>query len=85
MPTPLLGAHIDAMPHLLAEESLRAVERVAIGGGRVKRGTARAVTGRWQRLANEHRYVLSRPRSRAEYRAQMAVHGVGVRMERLDG
>ena len=85
MPMPLVAAHIDAMPHLIAEESLRAVERVAIGSGRVKRGTARAVTGRWQRLANEHRYVLARPSSRQEYRVQMAMSGIAVRTVKRDG
>lgn len=85
MPTPLLSAYVDAMPRLMAEESLREAERIAVGGGHLKRGVARNISNRWRRQAGDRGPVLARPSSREGYRAQMAMAGVGVRMVKRDG
>lgn len=79
MPIPLLNAYAQKLPVLVAEDSLRAAERIAVGTGsfRDKHAGKRIAEG-WQRQANQHRVVI-RPKSKEMYAAQMAGMGIGVK------
>lgn len=79
MPVLLLNAYAARLPALTAEEALLTVERVAAGSGTLRRGVARQLISTWQRAADRQRIVI-RPKSRDEYRAQMAMQGLAVRL-----
>lgn len=82
---PLLNAYADQVARISAEESLQAAERVAVGSGSLKRGTARQLLSAWQRAAEQRRVVI-RPKSREMYDAQMRMSGIGVkRVPKADG
>jgi hypothetical protein len=78
MPIPLLNAYADHMPRLSAEESLLAAERVAVGSGSLRKGVGRRIADGWRRRAQTQRMIL-RPTSRAQWEAQAAGVGVGVK------
>lgn len=83
MPPALLNAYIAALPRLTAEESLLAAERVAVGTGSLRRGQARRVAQAWQR-ATDQQTPRVRARGAAEYAAQMAGMGIGVKLTKVD-
>lgn len=78
MPVPLLNAHAEKLPRLVAEESLREAERIAVGSGSLKKGVGSRITSGWLRQADQHRPAV-RATSKAVYRATMAGLGIGVK------
>lgn len=52
IPLYLLRPMIDAIPRLIAEESLIAVERAQVGSGQMKREDASKVLRAWQRITD---------------------------------
>jgi len=61
------------MPRLLAEESLRMADRVAVGTGSLKRGSAAKIINRWRREAQ------ATARAKPISPDRLAVMGVGIR------
>ena len=84
MPSALLSAHVVEMPRLVAEESLQAAARVAVGSGTLKKGKASQLQRNWQRQTASRPPVI-RPASRDGYAVQMAGLGIGVRKVPRDG
>lgn len=84
MPTALLNAFVEQLPHLRAEESLRAAQEVAAGAGHLRRGERRRILQGWQREARQRVHVL-RATSADGYAGQMAISGIAVKKVKLDG
>lgn len=82
MPLPLLNAYAENLSRLTAEESLLEGTRIAVGSGTLKKGVGSRIARGWERQADQQRVVL-RPQGPAEYRAQMAAVGIGVKREKL--
>lgn len=83
MPTPLLNAYAEQMPRLVAEDSLRAAERIAVGSGTLKKGVGKRIADGWQKQAGQGRPVV-RPKSPEMYEAQMAGLGIGVKKVKVE-
>lgn len=81
MPIPLLNAYAEQLPQLVAEESLLAVTRVAVGTGSVRKGEGPRLMASWTRTAGQGQ-AAPRPKGPAEYAARMAVMGIGVKRTR---
>lgn len=74
----LLNAYSEQLPRLVAEESLQAAERMAVGSGSLKKGVGRRIASGWERATDRQRTVM-RPKGRAQYMAQMAGVGIAVK------
>jgi hypothetical protein len=81
MPAPLLNAYAAQLPGLVAEESLLAATRVAVGSGSLRKGEGRRLMATWSRTAGQG-HPAPRPKGPAEYAARMAVMGIGVKRTR---
>lgn len=75
MPLPVLEAHLDQIPPLVAEESLQSVERIAFGVGAMKEDDRTALLRQWRRDLDIR---AERPRDRASMRRMAAASGIGM-------
>lgn len=80
MPVPLLNAYASLLPRLVAEESLVAAERIAVGSGTLRPHARRQLLTSWERQTDRLAPRI-RPRDRASFEAQMAMAGIPVKRE----
>ena len=78
MPPALLNAHAEELPRLIAEESLIAAERTAVGTNSLRKGVGSRITSAWSKTANQRRPVI-RAKTAAEHEAHMRTLGIGVK------
>lgn len=78
MPPAVLSAYQSDLPRLQAEESMQWAERFAVGGGRLRKGSAGRIMSRWERTADNRRPAI-RPQSAGAHKAQMASVGIAVK------
>ena len=79
MPLPLLSIHMEQMPAIKAEESMRIAEAVAVGNGSLKKAASRRITRDWQReVRQESKPAGPRPKpTKEQFQAQLAMMGIG--------
>ena len=52
LPVGIFGVYLNMLPRLVAEESMLAVQRVAMGSGTLEEQTAKRIRRAWDEMAN---------------------------------
>ena len=76
LPVGLFRRYVEMLPRLIAEESLTAMQRVAMGSGNMKEQDAKRIGQSWERMANPKPEAFQKTKADP---AAMAAAGIKVK------